>query len=304
MYKEILEIGEKMDVKQLKYFRAIVTEGTISGAAKQLYMTQPSVSQQLHLLEKELDVQLFDRSSRRMTLTEAGRLLNARAEQMLDFLHTTAAEVKELHDGHKGTLLIGTIASAGVTLLPRFLHDYNDKYPHIKIQLFEGDTPRILDLLNKGIIEIGILRTIYDPQHYERIDLPPDPFILAMSPKWDLDQACPSINIKELAAKPILLHRSNEAMFIDYCQKFDFLPNIICKGDDIRTLLVLAHEGVGMALIPKSAAGLIPSNTIRYKEIINSRLVIKRSVIWMKDRYFSSTAKFFIETVLSAKGAV
>ena len=293
-----------MDVKQLKYFRAIVTEGTISGAAKQLYMTQPSVSQQLHLLEKELGVQLFDRSSRRMTLTEAGRLLNARAEQVLDFLHSTATEVKELNDGHKGTLMIGTIASAGVTLLPKFLRDYNDKYPNIKIQLFEGDTPRILDLLHKGIIEIGIVRTIYDPQHYERIDLRPDPFILAMSPKWDLDQGSSSITVKELAGKPILLHRSNEAMFVDHCQKFNFLPNILCKGDDIRTLLVLAHEGAGMALVPKSAAGLIPSSTIRYKEIINSKLVIKRSVTWMKDRYFSSTAKFFIETVLTAKGAL
>ncbi len=287
-----------MDVKQLKYFRAIVTEGTISGAAKQLYMTQPSLSQQLHLLEKELDVQLFDRSSRRMILTEAGRLLSARAEQVLDFLNTTAAEVKELHDGHRGTLSIGTIASAGVTLLPKYLRDFNKKYPHVKIQLFEGDTPRILDLLNTGIIQIGIVRTVFDPRLYERIDLPPDPLIVAMSPEWDPDQTSPAITIHELVGKPILLHRSNEAMFADYCQKFGFLPNILCKGDDVRTLLVLAHEGAGMALIPKSALGLVPSSTVQYKRIVNSRLMIKRSVIWMQDRHFSSTAKFFLNSML------
>ena len=289
-----------MDVKQLKYFRAIVTEGTISGAAKQLYMTQPSLSQQLHLLERELDVQLFDRSSRRMTLTEAGRLLNARAEQVLDFLNTTAIEVKEIHDGNRGTLSIGTIASAGVTLLPKYLRDYNNKYPNVKVQLFEGDTPRILDLLNTGIIQIGIVRTIFDPILYERVDLPPDPLIVAMSPEWDLDQTSPSITIHELAGKPILLHRSNEEIFVNYCQKFDFLPNILCKGDDIRTILALAHEGVGMALIPKSALGLVLSDTVRYKKIINSQLMLKRSVIWMRERYVSITAKKFLNTAFSA----
>ena len=289
-----------MDVKQLKYFRAIAMEGTISGAAKQLYMSQPSLSQQLHLLEKELDVQLFDRSSRRMILTEAGRVLNARAEQVLDFLNTTAVEVKEIHDGKKGTLSIGTIASAGVTLLPKFLRDYNNKYPNVKVQLFEGDTPRILDLLNTGIIQIGIVRTIFDPSLYERVDLPPDPLIVAMSPEWDIDQTSPSINIHELAGKPILLHRSHEAMFADYCQKFGFLPNILCLGDDIRTLLVLAHEGAGMALIPKSALGLVPSSTVQYKKIIKSQLMIKRSVIWMRERYVSTTARNFLNTVFSA----
>lgn len=292
-------MGEKMDIRQLKYFRAIAAEGTISGAAKQLYMTQPTLTQQIHRLETELGVKLFTRSGRRIVLTEAGRLLSTRAEQILDLLHTATIEVKELHEGYKGVLSIGTIASVGVTLLPKFLRDFNRQYPNISIQLFEGDTPRILDLLHTGIIEIGIVRSIFDPRNYAQIDLHPDPLFVAMSPEWDVEQDSPSITIHNLAGKPLLLHRSNEAMIVDSCQAFGFQPDILCKGDDIRTLLVLAHEGIGLALIPKSASGLIPSSTIRYKEIINSQLMIKRSVIWMKDRYFTASAKFFINTVLS-----
>ena len=288
-----------MDIKQLKYFRTIATEGTISGAAKVLYMTQPSLSQQIHLLEKELGVKLFERSNRRITLTEAGRLLSVRAGQVLEFMNTTADEMKELREGYRGTLLIGTIASAGVTLLPKFLRDFLKQYPNVKIQLFEGDTPKIIDLLNTGIIEIGIVRTIFDLKLYERIDLPSDPLIAAISPDWGLNNASNALEISDLSDKPILLHRSTEAMIVECCQKFGFQPNILCKGDDVRTLLVMAHEGIGLAIIPKSAAGLIPSDTIQYKKINNSSLLINRSVIWPHDRYVSSNAKLFIKTVLS-----
>lgn len=290
-----------MDIKQLKYFRAIATEGSISGAAKLLYMTQPSLSQQIHQLEKELGVKLFDRSSRRIRLTEAGQLLSIRAEQVLNFLGTTAVEVKELHDGYRGTLSIGTIASAGVTLLPKLLRDFHKQYPLIKLQLFEGDTPRILDLLHNGIIEIGIVRTVFDPKQYHWVELAPDPLIVAMSPEWEIGQHSSGIAIEELADKPLLLHRSNESMIVDYCQSYGFLPNILCKGEDVRSLLVLANEGVGLAIIPKSVLGLVPSNTIRYKEIANSQLMIKRSIVWLREKYFSSSARYFLNMIVPAQ---
>ncbi|MDR3565972.1 MAG: LysR family transcriptional regulator [Negativicutes bacterium] len=288
-----------MDIKQLKYFRTIATEGTISGGAKRLFMTQPSLSQQLRLLESELGVKLIDRGSRRITLTEAGRLLNERAEQVLDLLSSTAREVKELHEGDKGTLSIGTIASSGVTLLPGLMRDFHQQYPNIKFQLLEGDTPRILDLLNNGIIEVGIVRSAFDLALYHWVDLPPEPMIVAMSPEWDCGGQTHQIALNELAGKPLLLHRSNEMMIIDCCQSIGFEPNILCQGDDVRSLLVLANEGIGLAVVPKSALGLVPSSNIKYKEIVDPPLEIKKAVIWMRQRYLSATAKHFINTMFA-----
>lgn len=289
-----------MDIRQLKYFRAIAAEGTISEAANSLFMTQPALSHQLQLLEAELTVKLIDRGSRRIKLTEAGVLLNNRAEQILSLLSTTATELKELHDGTTGTLSIGTIASLGVTLLPGLIHDFTSRYPNIKFNLWEGDTPRIVELLGSGLIELGFVRAAFDPQSYHSLSLPPDPLIIAMSAGWDCGEHAEPISLAGLADKPLLLHRSHEAMIIEGCRGFGFEPNIRCKGDDVRTILVLANEGIGLAVVPKSALGLVPSSKIHSKEIAGSPLAIEKSVIWMRQRYLSTAARHFLDSLAVA----
>lgn len=286
-----------MDIKQLAYFRAIVTEGHITGAAKKLFITQPSLSQQLKLLEDELGVKLLERGSRRISLTEAGHLLYDRAGQVLNILHTTTTELKELQDGYSGTLSLGTIASAGVTLLPGLIRAFHKQYPNIKFQLWEGDTHRILELVDNGIAELGIVRSVFNLGLYHTVDLSPEPMIIAMSQEWSDGRQDALLSMDKLSGKPLLLHRSNEQMIRECCQKYGFEPQVLCKGDDVRSLLVLANEGLGLAIVPKSALGLVPSQTLTYKEIAGSPLEIKKSVIWLKNRYLSSAAKNFLSTV-------
>lgn len=288
-----------MDIKQLKYFRAIVEEGHISGAAKRLFMTQPSLSQQLRLLETDLGVRLLERGSRHVTLTEAGRLLWDRAGQILDLLQTTERDLKELHEGYQGTLSLGTIASSGVTLLPGLLRDFHRQFPHVRFQLWEGDTYRILDLLNNGLIEVGIVRSVFDSELYHSISLPPEPMLAAMSDQWAGAAPDDDVSLAELADSPLLLHHSYESMVLDFCHQAGFAPQTFCKGDDVRTLLVLASEGFGLAVVPASALGLVPSHRLRYKPIAGSLMMIKKSVAWLRQRNLSAAAKHFINTVLA-----
>ena len=283
-----------LDIKQLRYFRTIVQEGNITGAAKRLFITQPSLSQQLQLLEDELGVKLVDRGSRRITLTDAGRLLYDRAEQMLDLLNSTSTELKEIHGGYKGNLSIGTIASSGVTLLPGLIREFHRQYPGVTIDFRESDTPGILELLSNGVIEVGIIRRIFDLDSYYWIELPTEPMIIASSESWSTGQEDQPITIKELKDKPMLIHRRNEAMIYERCRQHGFEPNIVCKGDDVRSLLVLANEGIGFAIVTKSSIGLMPSSTIQYREIADSQLEIKKAVVWVKHRYISAAAKKFI----------
>jgi DNA-binding transcriptional LysR family regulator len=291
----------RMDIKQLRYFWTIAEEGSITGAAKRLYMTQPSLSQQLKLLEDELGVKLLQRGHRRVRLTEAGHLLKERAEQVLEILHTTSVELKEVHEGAKGTLSIGTIASAGVTLLPSLIRIFHETYPKVRFQMWEGDTYRILDLLDNGIIEIGIARSVFDQDEYNAIDLPPEPMIVAVSQKTFPEQSVRSIALDELSGKPLLLHRSNIAMITECCQKYGFEPEILCSGDDVRSLLVWANEGIGLAIVPRSALGLAPHQRLKYLEISDSPLVIKKSVIWRRERSLSSPAQHFLKVMFPTK---
>lgn len=111
-------------------------------------------------------------------MTEAGQLFKERAGQILELLHTTAIELKEVHEGYRGILAIGTIASSGV---PSLVRDFHRSYPKVKFQLWEGDTYRILELLNNGVIEVGIARAVFNIEDYNWVDLPSEPMIVAMA---------------------------------------------------------------------------------------------------------------------------
>ena len=114
-----------MEFRQLKYFLAVADEGHITKAAQRLNITQPPLSQQIILLENELGVQLFQRSKKQVVLTEAGRALQNRAEQIVSLMKTAVDEVQEAADGLRGKLTIGTITSSGRSLLPEYIQKYH-----------------------------------------------------------------------------------------------------------------------------------------------------------------------------------
>ena len=105
-----------MDLKQLKYFLTVVDERQITAAARKLHMAQPPLSQQMKLLESELGTELFKRGPHHIELTDAGRLLTRRAQQLLALADSTSREIADLCQGLRGTLAIGTISSSGSIL--------------------------------------------------------------------------------------------------------------------------------------------------------------------------------------------
>jgi len=288
-----------MDIKQLRYFQVIAEEGQITKAAQRLHMAQPPLSHQLKLLEQELGITLVEREKRGIILTEAGHLLRNRGEQIIGLLDTTVKELKELNAGYTGTLSIGAVASSGTTFLPCRILKFHKQYPNINFQLWEGDTYRILELLNTGIIEIGIVRAIFDSKLYHSVSLPQEPMVVAMGREWSCGEQVTQIAMEELVDKPLLVHRSNEHMIVECCQKNGFEPQILCRGDDVRSLLVWADAGLGLAIVAKSAVGLVPSNNLVYKEIIESSLEIRKAIIWLRNRYLSATTRNFLEMILS-----
>ncbi|MDP4128197.1 MAG: LysR family transcriptional regulator substrate-binding protein, partial [Bacillota bacterium] len=150
-----------------------------------------------------------------------------------------------------------------------------------------------------GLIEVGIVRSIFNQEQYHWVSLPPEPMVIAMSQEFKFEGQSQCMSVNELADKPLLLHRSNELMITERCEKLGFEPNILCKGDDVRSLLVLANEGIGLAVVPKSALGLVPSHDLKYIEIADSTLEINKAVIWMRQKYLSTAARQFINAMFS-----
>lgn len=135
-----------MDIRQLRYFLTIADEGSISKAAEKLHMSQPPLSQQLKLLETELGVQLFERNTRKITLTNVGEALLYRTRQILDLFELTKNEVMDINEGLDGTLSIGTVSSAGATFLPDIMQRFHQKYPRVKFEILDEDSDSFLNV--------------------------------------------------------------------------------------------------------------------------------------------------------------
>lgn len=286
-----------MDIRQLRYFLAIAEEQNITKAAEKLHIAQPPLSQQLKLLEEELGVRLIERSTRKIQLTDTGKKLRNRAEQIIKLMETTVRELKDINAGIQGTLSIGSVPSSGAALLPERIRSFYEKYPNIDFQIWDGDTLRILDLLSNGIIEIGIIRAPFNSEVFESICLSKEPMI-AVSNNLHWPQEQEYIKITDLVNKPLIIDRRFEAGIVKACYQENFEPKIICRGDDVRSILLWASTGIGIAIVPKTAIGLFLNTNLNYKEIRLESIETQTAVIWMKGRYLSSVARHFLETFL------
>ncbi|MFC3746379.1 LysR family transcriptional regulator [Paenibacillus sp. GCM10012306] len=284
-----------MDIRQLKYFLTIAEEGQITSAARKLQMAQPPLSQQLKLLEDELGVKLFERGPRSVQLTDAGIILRNRAQQILELTDSTTREINDFAKGMKGTITVGTVSSSGATLLQDRLREFHKMYAGIKFEIHEGNTFMVIDLLNKGIVEVGIVRTPFNTTNLECKYSSAEPMIAVMTPEYDWSKGEASMTVSELQNKPLIIYRRFEQLISEACIDQGFEPSFFCMNDDARTTLLWANAGLGIGIIPKSAFGLVNNSNLLYKEIRSETLRTRVAAIWMKDKYLSSLAAKFID---------
>lgn len=292
-----------MDIRQLKYFLAIAEEGQITSAARKLQMAQPPLSQQLKLLEDELGVKLFERGPRSVQLTDAGMILRNRAQQIIELSDSTTREINDYAKGLKGSLSIGTVSSSGATFLHERLGEFHKNYSGVTFEIHEGNTFAVIDLLNKGIVEIGIIRTPFNTSNLECLYSYSEPMIAVMHTDYDWNSSGERIQLGELQDKPLIIYRRFEQLIRETCLEHGFKPQVFCMNDDARTTLLWANAGLGIGIIPKSAFTLANHGNLIYKEIRCEDLHTRIAAVWIKDKYLSSLATKFIESFRNSLSA-
>ena len=296
-----------MDIKDMRAFYAIVEEGNISHAAQRLDIAQPALSRQMKRLETSLGVQLFERGSRRIRLTDAGRVMYSRVEHILGMVDGTVREITEIGSGIAGSVRLGTITTSGALLLPELISEFHSRYPNVTYQIWEAEGARILELLDNRVIEIGITRTQVDSKVYESIVLPNEPLVLIMNKEQEIGAASDKVELKELKDQPIIIPLRWQSVFIANCRKLGFEPNIVCVSDSIVQDLLLAKMGMGMALLPVSSKTLLTDGNLIYKKLIEPEMSTHTVIAWLKNRTLSSSSehliRLFREMFLGEKGA-
>ena len=289
-----------MDLKQLNYFLTVVNEQQITAAAKKLHMAQPPLSQQMKLLEEELGTQLFKRGPHRIELTDSGRLLARRAQQLLDMADSTTREIADLCQGLRGTLSIGTISSSGSILLSQGLQDFHKEFRDVHFEIHDANTYQLIELLEQGIIEIGIVRTPFNASQFHCEYLNSEPMAVAMTGPFDWCPDRTSIQLAELAKRPLIVYRRFNQLLADAFTAQSIQPEIYCRNDDARTTVLWANAGLGIALAPLSAMKLAAHENLHIKTIEEPSLETKIAVIWRRDTYLSHIGQKFL-TALCGK---
>lgn len=285
-----------MDIRQLRYFMAIVEEGQISRAAQRLHIAQPPLSLQLKLLERDLGVQLIERSTRSLQPTPAGHALYQRAEQIVGLVDAAAKEVRERDGAMRGVLAIGSPTAIGNLYMPDRIQAFRERYPEISFQWREGNTFRMLELLDANVIECGIVRLPVREGAYDMIPLLTEPWV-AIVPKHGRRQP-KTTTLSQLAAMPLLLMNRQTGirahdMVMDAFAAVRLVPNIVCESDSVLALLSLVERGLGTAIMPQSTLNLRPDD-FHAMAIADCRLESSVALVWPRGRRLSAAARLFL----------
>jgi len=292
-----------MDIRQLSYFLAIAKEEQITRAAKLLHMEQPPLSRQLKQMEQELGVTLFDRHGKHMKLTQAGEILQRRAESLLEYLNETIREVKDIENGLQGTLSIGSVVSC-VSLLPHKIAEFRASHPRVLFQILEGDHFKLAEYLENRTIELAITRlpfeANFDAKKYAVLQLPSDPFVAVMPRQWNRFEGSGSISMRALADVPFLALKSDKTIglnerIINECRRFGFEPDIICECSSVAIIIALVVAGIGATVLPKSAMSSFPLTEIQMLDINDTSFEYEVGILWHRNRYLSKSAQTMLE---------
>lgn len=279
--------------KQLYYFTVIAECGSFTSAAKKLGLSQPPLSKQIILLEEALGVKLFERSSRKTKLTEAGAFLYSRSKDILSMMEAVREELHHFPSADRGILKLGTISSSG-NLLRDLLKNFCTSHPNVRFDITEGNTYELLEKIKSGIVECAIIRTPFNAEGLECAYGQEEPLMAVGFPSYFAGLPGGKIKLTELSGKPLIYYRRFESIISFAFQNIGVEPNIFCLNDDARTCLQWAETGLGVALVPESISKMENHADIVLKEIDSEDTVTRMAAVYKKNDYVSNIAKEFV----------
>ncbi|MGE7691269.1 LysR family transcriptional regulator [Lysinibacillus sp. NPDC097214] len=285
-----------MDLRQLNYFITIVEEKQITKAAKRLHMAQPPLSNQLKVIEQELNCKLLDRNGRTLELTEPGKILYEKGKALLANFEDTISEIKEVGEGLKGVLSIGADQTC-LSYLPEKIKLMNERYPNLCFKIIEGDTFFLTKSLVSKEIDLAILQQPIEDDNFFSIGLEFEEFVLATPAKWNLPNPIRIEDLKDIPFLSFYRHRSCSTFRIifDEFKKHGFEPTIICECIDIAMVISLISEGLGVTILPKTSLDKFSIQGIKIIKFSNCNIQSKATIAWSKDRYLAKHAMNFLE---------
>ncbi|WP_281816491.1 LysR family transcriptional regulator [Brachyspira pilosicoli] len=289
-----------MEIRVLKYFLTTIREGNITKAAKYLNLTQPNLSRQINMLERDIGHKLFERKHNNIILTPEGILLKKRAEEIINMVDKTRAEFNFTDKVIAGDIFIGAGETWAMSLVASVMKDVQSDYPHIRYNIYSGNFQDITEKLDKGLLDFGLLIDPADLSKYDYLKIPlKDTWGLAMRKDSPLSNK-KNITKKDLLNIPLIISRQVIETEIEdndfsrwFSDTFDNL-NITATYNLIYNALIMVIEGMGYALcLDKLIDNMYHQNIcfIPLKPKLESGI----NIVWKKNQEFSRASKIFLD---------
>jgi LysR family cyn operon transcriptional activator len=291
-------VHRTMDLRHLRAFAAIVDAGGFARAATLLNLSQPALSRQIHGLEAELGVPLFDRVARRALLTSEGEDLLRRSRRLLTDADSLGERARALKSGQTGLLRVGATPQVMESVLAGFLQRYRRRHPAVEVHLVEDGGVRLPGRLDRGDFHLGLV-VAGDARFRWRLLGPIH--LVAVLPRSHPWRRRATLEISELVDVPLLLTRrdfGSRAWFDAACQVAHIRPRVLLESGAPPTLIALAQAGYGVAIIPSNARiprGLRAIPILRRGESIG----VWASVSWDPRRFLAPYAEQFVEELVA-----
>lgn len=303
-----------MDLKHLGYITEIANTGSFSEAAKNLYISQPSLSQYVQRLESKYGVSLFNRTRSHITLTDAGRLYIRTGAALLDMEQKITDSV--LSGGvNDGKVVIGISPYRDCYILAKALKLFDSLYPRARIRLFEHRNSILEDMLTKGDIDMMIGPHTNDSPAFIRTKLFSERMLIAVAPNYwffhendvrtcSIDgKRYPSINLEDLSSARFIMLSAGTVLRSkaeDLCRRAGFTPRVILESKDIGAVHAMAAAGIGVTFVPESFVACHPlKSDAEYYLPMDCDLDMEMSIIRCAGRPLPPAAAEFARILLS-----
>ena len=267
-----------MELRHLRYFRAVAEERHFGRAATRLHMAQPPLSQQIRQLEDELGVTLLRRSTRKVELTSAGEAYLVRAREILAAVDAAGEEAHRLDAGLEGRLVIGCVGSATYSLLPALARALRDELPLIDF-VFRGEmlVPDQADALRARTLDLALLRPPVDDTDLTVRVLRRERLLVAL-PDGHRLASRQRVRLSDLREEDFIIHAGHgrSVMYdavVELCRGAGFDPRVRHEVAETSTLVTFVAAGLGLALVPEPVAALsVAGATYRPLAARNARI--------------------------------
>lgn len=282
-----------MELRVLKYFLAVAREQNITKAADIIHITQPTLSRQIHQLEDELGVKLFNRDPK-FALTEKGVLLRRRAEEIVDLVMKTEQEIKEQPQEINGTIYIGGGETSAMHVWGKIIKEFSDEHPAVSFDFYSGNADSLKERMDNGLVDIVLLIEPVEIDKYDFLRLPvTERFGILMHKNSNLANK-KSVTFNDLLDKPLILPGRNiiQKQMLQWFRKQYKSLNVIATYNLIYNAAIMVEEGLGYALVLEN---LIRENdNLCYKNIEPS-FEVGVVLAWKKNQIFSIATKAFLD---------